>query len=66
MVQMSTIGVGAGKGMFSEYRNSKVLVTGGLGFIGSNLALQLAAAGAEVGTLIERRPPVPCRSLADT
>jgi nucleoside-diphosphate-sugar epimerase len=34
--------------MGSEYRNSKVLVTGGLGFIGSNLALQLAALGAEV------------------
>jgi nucleoside-diphosphate-sugar epimerase len=34
--------------MASEYRNSKVLVTGGLGFIGSNLALHLAAAGAEV------------------
>jgi nucleoside-diphosphate-sugar epimerase len=34
--------------MTSKYRDSKVLVTGGLGFIGSNLALQLAAHGAEV------------------
>jgi UDP-glucose 4-epimerase len=34
--------------MTSKYRNSKVLVTGGLGFIGSNLALHLAALGAKV------------------
>jgi nucleoside-diphosphate-sugar epimerase len=34
--------------MASGYRNSRVLVTGGLGFIGSNLVLRLAALGAEV------------------
>jgi len=34
--------------MVSAYRNSKVLVTGALGFIGSNLALRLAAQGADV------------------
>src|ERR1700722_12762171 len=34
--------------MVSAYRNSKVLVTGALGFIGSNLALRLAAFGADV------------------
>ena len=32
----------------SEFNNRKVLVTGGLGFIGSNLALRLVRAGARV------------------
>src|SRR6516225_873767 len=32
----------------SFYRNRKVLVTGGLGFIGSNLVRRLVQAGAEV------------------
>lgn len=34
--------------MISAFRNRKVLVTGGLGFIGSNLALRLVRAGARV------------------
>ena len=34
--------------MVSEFQNRKVLVTGGLGFIGSNLALRLVRAGARV------------------
>ena len=34
--------------MISAFRNRKVLVTGGLGFIGSNLALRLVHAGARV------------------
>ena len=34
--------------MISEFKNRKVLVTGGLGFIGSNLALRLLRAGARV------------------
>jgi nucleoside-diphosphate-sugar epimerase len=40
----------------SEYRHSKVLVTGGLGFIGSNLALRLARAGARV-TVVDSAVP---------
>lgn len=36
----------------SEYKNKKVLITGGLGFIGSNLAIRLAGLGAEV-TLVD-------------
>jgi UDP-glucose 4-epimerase len=32
----------------SQYANRRVLITGGLGFIGSSLALRLAAAGAQV------------------
>ncbi|MFH1507290.1 MAG: NAD-dependent epimerase/dehydratase family protein [Candidatus Omnitrophota bacterium] len=36
----------------TEYKNKKVLITGGLGFIGSNLAIRLAGLGAEV-TLID-------------
>ncbi len=34
--------------MSSDYRNRKVVVTGGLGFIGSNLALRLVDLGAQV------------------
>ncbi len=35
----------------SHYRNRKVLITGGLGFLGSNLAIDLAAKGAEITIL---------------
>ncbi len=34
------------------YRGKKVLITGGLGFIGSNLARRLAESGSEI-TIID-------------
>lgn len=40
----------------SAYRKKKVLITGGLGFIGSNLAIRLAEAGANV-TLVDSLIP---------
>ena len=39
-----------------EYRRKKVLVTGGLGFIGSNLAVSLVKSGASV-TIVDSREP---------
>ena len=40
----------------NSYTNKKVLITGGLGFIGSNLARNLISQGAEV-TLIDSLIP---------
>jgi UDP-glucose 4-epimerase len=39
-----------------EYRNQKVLITGGLGFIGSNLAIKLVQHGASVTILDSLHP----------
>ena len=36
----------------SNFKNKKVLLTGGIGFIGSNLAIQLVDLGAKV-TLVD-------------
>jgi UDP-glucose 4-epimerase len=44
---ISNIGLAAER-VFSAFNNRKVIVTGGLGFIGSNLALRLVRAGARV------------------
>ncbi len=42
--------------MALDYSNSKVLITGGLGFIGSNLAMRLVGLGADV-TLVDSLIP---------
>lgn len=42
--------------VISAYKNRKVLVTGGLGFIGSNLALRLVRAGARVAIVDSEVP----------
>ena len=39
-----------------SFRNARVLITGGLGFIGSNLARRLVEAGARV-TLVDSLIP---------
>ena len=39
-----------------EYRGEKVLITGGLGFVGSNLAIRLVEAGASVTILDSLHP----------
>ena len=41
-----------GEDQLSAYKNAKVLITGGLGFIGSNLAGSLVEQGANV-TLVD-------------
>jgi nucleoside-diphosphate-sugar epimerase len=51
--------------MTSEfYRNKRALITGGLGFIGSNLALRLVELGADV-TLVDSMLPAYGATLAN-
>lgn len=40
----------------SAYKNKKILITGGLGFLGSNIAHELVKLGAEVTTLCSLNP----------
>ena len=37
--------------LHNEYKNKNVLITGGLGFVGSNLAIKLVNLGARVSLL---------------
>lgn len=45
-----------GSNMIPQFRNQKVLVTGGLGFVGSNLVLRLLSLGAQV-TIVDSLIP---------
>ena len=51
-----TAGAAHGNPLGAFYRGQSVMVTGGLGFIGSNLARRLAADGARV-TIVDSRVP---------
>src|SRR5690349_13792646 len=42
--------------MHKSYAGKRVIVTGGLGFIGSNLAIQLVKAGARVAIIDSSEP----------
>jgi UDP-glucose 4-epimerase len=58
--------------MLRAFRDVSCLVTGGLGFIGSNVALALAAGGARVAVVDalvpqhggDRRSPLPTSAIA--
>ena len=44
--------------MFEIFRNSKVLVAGGAGFVGVNLIKRLLELGAEVTATLHKKPAV--------
>lgn len=57
MAHESTDGLGKGPGGIVMFRDVRVLVAGGAGFVGTNLILRLKSLGARVRATIHESPP---------